>query len=159
MKVGEIMTRPVITVREDTPLEEVAETMLEHRIGGVPVVSELGETVGIITESDFAAKEKCLPFSLFRAPQLFGKWMGPGDAEQLYGEARRLPAREVMTRGVVTVDEGSSVEEVLELMLRHDVNRIPVVGAGKAPVGIVARHDLLRVMSNTLGRGHTAGQV
>jgi CBS domain-containing protein len=146
MKVREIMTRPVVTVREETPLGEAAGLMLEHRIGGVPVVGARGEVVGFITESDFAAKEECVPFSLFRAPQLFGRWMGKGDAEKLYAEARSLPAREVMTRGAVTAREDDAVEDVLELMLRHDFNRIPVVDAGGAPVGIVARHDLLKMM-------------
>lgn len=156
MKVKEIMTQPVISVRDDTPLEEVALLMLEHRIGGVPVLDDRGELVGIITESDFTAKEKCLPFSLFRAPQLFGRWMGAGEAAHLYEEARGLPAREAMTRSVVTIGEDDPVEDVLELMLRNDINRVPVIGMGGVPIGIVARHDLLRMMRGDLRRGHAA---
>lgn len=144
MKVNDIMTQPVITVREDTPLHEVAALMLDQRIGGVPVVSEEGELKGMITESDFTAKEKCFPFSMFRAPELFGHWLS-NDAEELYAAARTMPAREIMSTWVVTVAEDDSVEKVLELILRHDVNRIPVVRDRK-PIGIVARHDLLRMM-------------
>lgn len=51
VKVKDVMTRKVITVTEDTPLEEAARIMLEHKIGGLPVMR--GEAlVGIITESD-----------------------------------------------------------------------------------------------------------
>ena len=51
VKVKDIMTKKVITVTEDTPLEDAATIMLEHKIGGLPVVR--GEAlVGIITESD-----------------------------------------------------------------------------------------------------------
>ncbi len=50
-----------------------------------------------------------------------------------------------MSTSVVTVTENDSIEEVLELILRYDINRIPVVKDRK-PVGIVARRDLLRMM-------------
>jgi CBS domain-containing protein len=51
VEIGEVMTRNVVTVGPDTDLNEVARTMLERRIGGLPVV-EHGRLVGIITESD-----------------------------------------------------------------------------------------------------------
>jgi acetoin utilization protein AcuB len=54
LKVSEIMTREVITVESDCPLEEAARMMVDHRIGGVPVVDE-GQLVGIITETDLFA--------------------------------------------------------------------------------------------------------
>jgi acetoin utilization protein AcuB len=51
IRVGQIMTRDVITVSEYTPLEEAARIMADNKIGGLPVRRE-GELVGIITESD-----------------------------------------------------------------------------------------------------------
>jgi acetoin utilization protein AcuB len=51
IKVEEVMTRKVITVEEDCPIEEAAGLMRQHAIGGVPVLRD-GELVGIITESD-----------------------------------------------------------------------------------------------------------
>jgi acetoin utilization protein AcuB len=51
VEVGDIMTRDVLTVRPDTDLVEVARTMLERKIGGLPVLED-GQVVGIITESD-----------------------------------------------------------------------------------------------------------
>ena len=146
MKVSQIMTQPIITITEDTPLHEVAQIMLEHRIGGLPVINQCGELIGIVTESDFTAREKCVPFSLFRAPQLFGTWLG-NDAEELYLQARNIPAREIMSRNVISVAENDSIAEVLDVILKYDINRIPVVRNHK-PVGIVARRDLLRIMNS-----------
>ena len=158
MKVKDIMMQPVITIIEDTSLQEVARIMLENRIGGLPVINESGELTGIVTESDFTAKEKCVPFSMFRAPQLFGTWLG-NDAEDLYARGRNIPAREVMSTSVVTVTENDSIEKVLELILKYDINRIPVVKDGK-PVGIVARRDLLRVMKvNQSKAAQSAGAI
>ena len=51
LPIGEIMTRTVVTVTPDTSIMEVARRLLEHRIGGVPVV-EGGRVIGVITESD-----------------------------------------------------------------------------------------------------------
>ncbi len=157
MKVSEIMTQPVITIREDTPLREVANIMLQHRVGGLPVVDKEGNLAGIVTESDFTAKERCLPFSLFRAPQLFGAWLGQ-DAEELYAKAGNIRAREVMSTNVVTVDENDSIERVLELLLQYDLNRIPVLREGK-PAGIVARRDLLRMMKNQQALAVSSGML
>lgn len=148
MKVRDIMTQPVITITEETPLEEAARLMLEHGIGGVPVVDKTGALAGIVTESDFTAKEKSIPFSLFRWPQLFGSWLG-NDAEELYAKARKIPAREIMNTNLVTVTENDSIDTVLHLMLKYEVNRIPVVREGKA-IGIVARRDLLKTMKDSL---------
>jgi len=51
VEIGDVMTRNVVTVGPDTDLNEVARTMLERKIGGLPVV-EHGRLLGIITESD-----------------------------------------------------------------------------------------------------------
>src|SRR3712207_2708660 len=111
MRVREIMTQPVVTVREEATLEEVARVMLEGRIGGVPVVDAQGRVRGIITESDFAAKERGVPFSTFRWPQVLGQWLPREGIEQVYRAARAMTAKEVMTADVVTAEETDSVEE------------------------------------------------
>lgn len=51
ISVGEIMTKDVITVDADTPLEEAALLMADHKIGGLPVMKD-GKMVGIVTETD-----------------------------------------------------------------------------------------------------------
>ena len=148
MKVKDLMVEPVIVVRERASLEEVACTMLEHGIGCLPVVDERGEISGIITESDFMAKEKGIPFSTFCAPQLFGRWVDEESIERIYTAARKMTAQEIMRRKVVTVTEGDSVAAVLDRMLRHNITRIPVV-RNQTPVGMVARHDLLKLMAQS----------
>jgi acetoin utilization protein AcuB len=51
IEVSQVMTEDVITVEHDEPIEEAARLMIDHRIGGLPVMRE-GELVGIITETD-----------------------------------------------------------------------------------------------------------
>ena len=152
MKVVEIMTSPVITAPEDCSLEEAARMMLDHRIGCLPVVNRQGEMVGILTESDFTAKEKGVPFSLYRSPQVFGAWMAKQHVERMYEGARNLNVSEVMSRDVVHLNEGDAVEVLLATMLRSGFHRLPVL-RDRIPVGIIARHDLLRLMCRQLPAG------
>ena len=51
LTVGQVMTKDVITVTEDTPVEDAARIMTDHKIGGLPVLRD-GEIIGIITETD-----------------------------------------------------------------------------------------------------------
>ena len=52
VKAGDVMTKQVITVSEDTPIEDAARIMVDNKIGGLPVVDENDIVVGIITETD-----------------------------------------------------------------------------------------------------------
>ena len=73
MKVHQIMSYPVVTVRQHTPLREVARVMLAEDIGAVPVVDDGGRLCGIVTESDFAGRERHLSFSAERLAEVFGE--------------------------------------------------------------------------------------
>lgn len=145
MIASELMTRPVFTVRPNTNLADVALTLLEHRVGCLPVVNEAGKLCGIVTETDFAAKERGVPFSLLILPQVFSPSMPPEAVERVRRVARTTPAQEIMITEVVTATEDTPVEELARQMLRYDIDHIPVVRNG-APVGIVSRHDFLRMI-------------
>lgn len=149
VKIRQIMSSPPITVTESDSLEDAARKMLDAGIGCLPVVDADGNIVGIVTESSFTARNKGVPFSTFRAPQLLGRWISGKGVEKIYEEARSTPVSEIMSHPVVTIGEDDGVTQAVELMLKHDVNRLPVVRDGK-PVGIVARHDLLRMMLSDL---------
>ena len=148
MQVRDIMTKPVVVVREDSTLEEVARTMLDHRIGCVPVVDDTGRLVGIITESDFTGKERGFPFSTYFAPQVFKQWVGKDDIERIHTAAQTRTAKEIMTAHVITATEDESVTEVVLRLIRRDLKRIPIVRDG-VPIGVVARHDLPRLMARS----------
>lgn len=148
MKVHDIMVQPVIVVHGDTALYEVAKTMLQRGIGCVPVVDEKGELQGIITESDFTGRERGLPFSTFEAPQVFGEWFGKDSVERVHQAARERRASEIMTCPVDTAREDDTMTDLVKRMIDRDLKRIPVV-RDKTPVGMVARHDLLKLMART----------
>jgi acetoin utilization protein AcuB len=52
LKISDIMTHNVLTINQDTPIEDAANLMVTHKIGGVPVVDDNSRVVGVITETD-----------------------------------------------------------------------------------------------------------
>jgi universal stress protein E len=145
MKVKDIMSAPVVTVRADATLVDIATVMLDRYIGGVPVVTSNGRLAGIVTESDFAAEERGVPFSMLRLPQVLGRWLSKDNLASIYESARKLTAADVMATDVVTVTEDESLEEAVRRMCKSKIHRLPVV-RGRVPVGMVTRHDLLTAM-------------
>ena len=149
MKVSEIMSSPVITINKDYTLEQAAKTMLDKNIGGVPVIGDDGKLVGIVTESDFSAKEHAIPFSRVYAPQLFGEWMSKEGVEKAYEAARKITVDKIMTSPVITLEQDDTVAEAVRQMLEHRKHRVVVV-KDDVPVGILSRHDLLKLVVRDL---------
>jgi CBS domain-containing protein len=148
MKARELMTEPMVTVRRETSLAEVAKIMVDRRIGGVAVVDEEGKLRGMVTLTDFAAKERGVPFSLEDLPRMYSPLSPRAARARVHDEARATTAQEVMITEVITACEDTPLEEVAQQMLRHDIDHIPVVRDG-VPVGMVSRHDFLRMIARS----------
>lgn len=149
LKASDIMSTPARSVPEDCTLADAARMMLDEGIGSLLVLDDRDELAGILSDSDFGSSESRVPFSTFKAPTLLDRWIGADGVEKIYEEARRRKVGEIMTTHVYTVAEGASLREILDVMLRHDIKHVPVVRA-KEPIGMVARHDLLKVIHDRL---------
>jgi len=123
--------------------------MLYNNIGGVPVVGDDGKLIGIVTETDFSAKEHAIPFSRVYAPQLFGEWMSKEGVDKAYEAASKITVDKIMSAPVVTVGKEDTVAEAVRRMLECHVHRV-VVSEDGMPVGIVSRHDLLKLVVRVL---------
>jgi CBS domain-containing protein len=145
MLARELMVQPVVTVETETSLAEVARVMLSRRVGCVPVVNGDGKLRGIVTETDFAAKERGVPFSMLTLPLVFSESMPQEAVEHVHQEAMRTAAKEIMITEVVTASEDTPVESVARQMLRYDIDHVPIVRDG-VPVGMISRHDFLRMI-------------
>ena len=103
-----------------------------------------GKLTGILTEGD-----------LLRRPEIGtergrSRWLdalfGPGDAADAYVRLHSRKVKDLMTRDPVTVKESAPLHEVVHLLERRNIKRLPVVRAGKV-VGIISRANLIRALA------------
>lgn len=143
MKTADVMTRDVLAIRPDTAIFDALRLMLERRISGLPVVDASGAVIGIVSEGDFLRRTE---LATGRQRARWATWLvSPGRLADEYVAENGRSVAEVMTPLVVTVDEEAPLSDVVELMERRRIKRVPVTSGGKLS-GIVTRADLLRAL-------------
>lgn len=149
MNANDIMTQPVISVAADTPVLEAIRVMLQNKISGLPVVDAAGRLVGIISEGDFLRRTETE--TQRRRPRWIEFLLGPGRLAEEYVHASGRKVDEIMTADVRTVQENAPLDEVVRLMERYRVKRVPVV-RGDQLVGIITRANLMRALVSAATR-------
>jgi len=144
MRAHQIMTRNVITVGTDTSILDAATLMMDRHISGLPVVDGRGKLLGVVSESDFLRRSEI--GTQRRRPPWLQFLVGPGwAAEQfLHERGRRVGA--IMSIDPIAVTEETSLQDLVELMEKNRIKRVPVTRDGLL-VGIVTRADLVRAVA------------
>jgi CBS domain-containing protein len=135
MQAREIMTRPVITFRADTPVRTAAAVLTERSITAAPVVDGADELIGMVSEADLiAGRFSHDPRSHLRRG---------ADTDETAGAPRTVG--EVMSRTVIALSASADAADLAQAMVDADIRSIPIV-AGSSVIGIVSRRDLLRTL-------------
>jgi CBS-domain-containing membrane protein len=144
MRAHQIMTRQVITVATDTPIVEAANIMLDKHISGLPVVDQAGKLVGIVSQGDFIRRAE------IGTQRKRGRWLkllvGPGRAASDFVRESGRKVEEIMTADPCTVTEDVTLEDLVGLLERNNIKRLPVMRGNKL-VGIVTRTNLLQAVA------------
>jgi CBS domain-containing protein len=119
LKAKDIMTRPVVSARENASARDIAMQVLSGLYSGMPVTDENGKVIGVVTEFDLLG-QVC-------------------EGRELV----KLTAGDVMTKNPITVDVNTSLNDLLKSMMENNIVRVPVTEEGRL-VGIIARCDILR---------------
>jgi CBS domain-containing protein len=145
MKVVDVMTRNVISVGIDAPITEAVQLMLENRISGLPVLDREGCLAGVVTEGDFLRRAETGTEK--KRPRWIEFLLGVGLLAEDYVRTHGRRVVEIMTSDPVTVFEDTPLDEVVPLMERHRIKRMPVV-RGRRVVGIISRANLLHALAS-----------
>lgn len=113
----DIMSSPVKTISMHLSLEEAGNIMLRYGHTGLPVLED-GKLVGVISRRDV-------------------------DKARIHG-LEHLPVKGYMTRRVITARPDTPLSELQQLMVKHDIGRLPIVDEKGELVGLVSRSDILR---------------
>ncbi|WP_353854919.1 CBS and ACT domain-containing protein [Bacillus sp. Bos-x628] len=132
MMIEQIMQRNVITLRKTDTIEEAIQKMRAHHVRHIPIVSDQGSVIGMVTDRDIKNA----------SPSIFET-----EKRQLFIQQ---PVEEIMVLETVTAHPLDFVEEISNVFLEHGIGCLPVVRRGKL-VGIITKTDLLRTFVRLTG--------
>lgn len=153
MKVKDAMNIDVITCKPDDPVSTLVDLFKNNHISGMPVV-ENEKVVGIVSETDL--------LKLFKTPEFSVDMLLPSPFEiiempirsvirfeefkKALEDIRMKPVRDIMKKKIYSISPDSTLEDASNMMVKHRVNRLPVIENGKL-VGILVRSDIIRGLS------------
>lgn len=121
LKAKDLMTKNVITVKEDTSVVELAKILYENQISGVPVVDSQGKVVGVVTEKDILN----IIFS---------------------GNVEHTKVGDIMSRNIIKFLPETDIDKVALAISEHNVRRVIIVDNNDKVVGIVSRRDIIKMI-------------
>jgi len=129
IRAKDIMTKEVITTKEDTTLADIAGLMVKRRISGLPVLKKKKELVGIITADDLF-----IVMDMIKSGDMVGNGL----------MAISTPTvKFAMSTEIIKVKKNTTLEEIFAIMKYKNVSTLPVF-EGKKLVGIIGRHDVFK---------------
>lgn len=136
MLVGERMSKPVITITPDTPLQEALALMRKEKVRRFPVVDKHGKLVGIVSEKDLlnASPSDATTLSIWEV----NYWLS------------KVTVEEIMTKEVITTHVDSPIEEAARIMADRKIGALPVMDDGRL-VGIITETDLFKIFLELFG--------
>lgn len=146
MKAKDIMTHRVISISERATVLDAAQLMIKRRISGLPVVDANGGLVGMITEGDLLRRTELATEKTRNAFLRF--LLQPGRLAEEYVRSHGRFVGEVMTPDPITVSEDTSLDQIVTLLEKKRIRRVPVLHGGQL-VGIVTRANVIKAFLAT----------
>lgn len=141
---ADLMTKDILTVRPEMPVGDVARLILERKVTSLPVIDDEGKLVGIVGEGDLIRCSKAKRGA--NRSWWLNLMTGCSETEaDMESQSKRL-VEDVMSRDVLLASENESLMDLIELLSRRQIKRLPIVRGGKL-VGIVSRVDVLRYIA------------
>jgi len=135
MFVGERMSRPIITISPESPINDVLAMFRKEHISRAPVIKK-GKLVGIVTENDLihASPSTLTTLSVWEMHYLVSK----------------IKIKDVMSKKVFSVDRNTPIEEAARIMADKQIGGLPVTD-NKKVVGMITETDLFKVFLELMG--------
>jgi CBS domain-containing protein len=146
----DVMMSPVLTIREDRTVPELATFLTESSISGAPVLNSKGKLVGVVSVTDIAEDETSPAFRPESGFHFHG-WEGRMNREDLRNlritDGAKL-VRDIMTPTFFTIPDDTPVSEIARAMVAGRIHRLLVTRKGNV-VGIVSALDLLKLLAGS----------
>lgn len=147
---GDVMTRDIVSVHPESSLEEAIDIFVKRDFSGLPVVNSAGLLVGVVTQYDLVVKGSGLHIptlvkTLEEVKMLHTEKMV---LEGTLAPLKKLTVKDIMNDDPLSIKASDPIEvAVQQFAEHHKVNPIIVVDETKKVVGVLSRHDLIRILA------------
>ncbi|MDO9538275.1 MAG: CBS domain-containing protein [Thermoplasmata archaeon] len=160
MKVEDVMTKKVITLKSNQTIAEAVGKLAENGISGAPVLDDDDKVVGMVTEKDILkalktrskSVEMVYP-SLSMLSVAFVQKNIIKETLEAFTEIASSKISDIMEKNVLYAEKGTALAMVVETMTKRDVNRVPVMDSGKL-IGIVSRADVIKGLAKGMAQNN-----
>jgi len=121
LKASDVMVRPVVAAKKNAQARDVALQLLDGLYSGMPVTDDEDAVIGVVSELDIL------------------------DAVLKEKQLEKITAGEIMTPNPVTADVATPLADIVKLMKKKNIIRLPITSEGKL-VGVIARCDILKTL-------------
>lgn len=146
MKARDVMSTPVVGIRPEATVAELAALLHGRRISAVPVLQD-GRLAGIVSEADLLRRHELGTDEERACASWWSRLLAADRSIDAYIRSHAQCVADIMTREVLSVSPDTPLSEVAALLQARCLKRVPVLEAERV-VGIVSRSDLVRALAS-----------
>lgn len=152
-KASEIMVTPVLVIKAEWSLADAARFLLSNRISGAAVIGQMGKPIGVLTLKDIA-RYAMVHLKIEEVSDDLTYFLDPGlktGADEYteeksgfhFGGMKDITVENVMTPGIKSLPEKSTLREVLDLMFKYHIHRVFLSDSKGKLAGVVTTFDMM----------------
>ena len=143
MKAKDFMIKDVISLNENASIRTLLEVLMEHKIGGLPLVDQNNKLLGIVSDGDILRYMNPKAFISYYITYI-------EELDETLKSKSESPVKAIMTKKVISVREDDELEDILKLLANHHFKKIPVVNENREVVGVISRGDMIRKLGELM---------
>ena len=144
----DLMTSTIIAVTRETTVRELAKTLSENRISGVPVLDGQGRIIGVVTENDLIDQNKKVHIPTVVA--ILDSFLFLESPEKMEKELKKMAGMtvgDIFAKEVIAVQQDTPLDELATLMAEKKVHTLPVLD-NEELVGVIGKSDIIRTIAH-----------
>jgi len=150
MKVKEFMIRDVVKGHPNDSVKDIMKILVENKIGGLPICSEDGKLIGMVSDGDILRAIKPIDHQFYH----YLLYMAFDEGQDLGTRLGNLAKTEIInianTRGIISVTEDDEMEKAVALLAEHHFKKLPVIDRNRHIVGVISRGDVIRKIQSSI---------
>lgn len=150
MKVKEFMIRDVIKAHPNDRVRDVMKVLVERKIGGLPICSEDGKLIGMVSDGDILRAIKPIEHRFYNYLLYVAFDEGQDMGTRLGNLANIEIINIAKTKEIVCVTEDDEMEKAVALLAEHHFKKLPVIDRNKHIVGVISRGDVMRKIQTSI---------